>query len=343
MIDLKETAKQLCIIGGVSGYEDRIREAIIKLIEPYADLLQTDALGNLIVFVKGAKKRNNPVMLCAHMDEVGALVYRISKEGLLYMQSVGSMDPRVFIGKQVCVGDNSIPGVIGTKAMQLLSEEEKKRGSKINEIYVDIGALDKEDALKYINIGDQIYFLGEQEEFGDGCFMAKAIDDRLLCAVLIKLIHEPLPYDTWFCFTTCEEIGLRGASSLTERICPKYSMILEGTTAADFPCFEPYLSSTRQRHGAAVSIVDNGTFYNRELIERITAAADSNEILWQYRASIAGRTDSGAISTRNGGTKTICISVPTRYNHSQVSHVYWGDVEQVYEMARLFIKEMGVA
>lgn len=343
MIDLKETAKQLCIIDGVSGYEDRVREAIIKLVEPYADLLQTDALGNLIVFVKGAQKRNNPVMLCAHMDEVGALVYRISKEGLLYLQSVGSMDPRIFVGKQVYVGNDSIPGVIGTKAMQLLSKEEKKRGSRINEIYVDIGALDKEDALRYINIGDQINFQGEQEDFGDGCFMAKAIDDRLLCAVLIKLIHEPLPYDTWFCFTTCEEIGLRGAASLTEIICPMYSMIFEGTTAADFPGVEPYLSSTRQRHGAAVSIVDNGTFYNKELMEWMTAAADFNEIRWQYRTSIAGRTDSGAISTRNGGTKTICISVPTRYNHSQVSHVYWGDVEQVYKMAQLFINEMGVA
>lgn len=343
MIDLKETAKQLCILDGVSGYEDRVREAIIKLVQPYADLLQTDALGNLIVFVKGAKNRNNPVMLCAHMDEVGALVYRISKEGLLYMQSVGSMDTRVFVGKQVYVGNNSMPGVIGTKAMQLLSNEEKKRGSKINELYVDIGALDKEDALKYVDIGDQINFQGEQEEFGDGYFSAKAIDDRLLCAVLIKIIHEPLPYDTWFCFTTCEEIGLRGAASLTERICPKYSMILEGTTAADFPGVEPYLSSTRQRHGAAVSIVDKGTFYDRELMDRMTTAADLEGICWQYRTSIGGRTDSGAISTRNGGSKTICISVPTRYNHSQVSHVYWGDVEQVYEMVRLFINEMGEA
>lgn len=342
MNDLRKTGALLCAMDGCSGFESEVRETIRSMVSNYAERVITDPLGSLLVFVRGEKRRKEPVVLCAHTDEVGAIVFRISKEGLLYIRPVGYMDPRIFLGKRVHVGEKHIPGVIGCKAIQLCSAAEKLRAPGMTEIYVDIGARDKEDALRYVNIGDQVAFEGESVFFGNDHFMAKAIDDRLLCAILVELLKKPLEYDTWFAFTHGEEDGLRGAFAMTERLKPKYAMVLEGTTAADFPGVKPHLCSTRQGKGAVISLVDRGTMYNETVMRRMTAAGDAKGIPWQYRTTINGRTDSGGINIRNGGTLTFGASIPTRYGHSQVSHVCWSDVEAVAAFAELFVRETGV-
>lgn len=338
MNDLMKTAKSLCELDGICGYEDDVRRQIRERVAARAEEMIVDNLGSLLVFVRGRKRRAAPVLVCAHMDEVGAIVFRVSEEGLLYIKPVGYMDQRVFLGKRVHVGRNALVGVVGTKAIQLATAEEKLRAPDMTEIYVDIGAKDREDALRYVNIGDPVSFVGESITFGDQRFMAKAIDDRLLCAILVELIQEELPYDTWFAFSTCEEDGLRGAAAYTDRIRPRYAMALEGTTAADFPSVSTHLCSTRVGKGAVISLVDRGTFYNEKLMRAMLQAADREEIRWQYRTAINGRTDSGAISICGGGAATFGVSIPTRYGHSQVSNVYWPDVEQVVRLARLFIE-----
>ena len=295
MNDLMKTAAMLCDMDGICGYEDDVRYCIREMVKPYAQEILTDHMGNLLVFVRGEKRRAAPVLICAHMDEVGAIVFRVSEDGLLYIKPVGYMDRRIFLGKRVHIGRNGLVGVIVTLE-------------------------------------------GECLEFGDRRFMAKAIDDRLLCAVMIHLLREPLPYDTWFAFSVCEEDGLRGAEAYTDRIRPRYALALEGASAADFPSVSPHLSSTRLRKGAVISLVDRGTFYNEKMLRTMTKAADESGICWQYRTAINGRTDSGAISICSGGAMTFGVSVPTRYGHSQVSNVYWPDVEQAVRMARLFIE-----
>ena len=342
MDQLMKTGIALCDLDGCSGYEDDVRATIREMVPPYADTIIEDHLGNLLVFVKGAAPRPEPVLLCAHMDEVGAIVFRISGEGLIYMRPIGYMDPRVMLGKRVHIGPQKSPGVIGTKAVQLCSAEELKRAPGMSQIYIDIGAFDREDALRYVQIGDHVAFEGESLCFGDQRFMAKAIDDRLLCAILVEILKKPLPYDTWFAFSHGEEDGLRGAVALTERIKPCCALVLEGTTAADFPSVAPHLCSTRQTEGAAISLVDRGTFYHEETMRRALEAVQARGIQWQFRTTASGRTDSGSISIRNGGTRTLGVSIPTRYGHSQVSHVYWPDVEQVKAMAELFIEQTGV-
>ncbi len=339
MNELMRLSGLLCDLDGICGYEDDVRRKIKPLVAPYAQEMIVDHMGNLLVFVRGRRRRTAPVMVCAHMDEVGAIVFRISDEGLLYIKPVGYMDRRVFLGKRVHVGRDGLLGVVGAKAVQLSTPEEKKHSPDMTQFYVDIGARDREDALRYVKIGDPVSFAGEHLEFGDQRFMAKAIDDRLLCAVMIELMKTPLSYDTWFVFTCCEENGLRGAAACVNRIKPRCALVLEGTSAADFPSVAPHQSSSRQGQGAVVSIVDRGTFYNEEMLHAMTRAADQRGIRWQYRTSINGRTDSGAISICSGGAVTFGLSVPTRYGHSQVSNVYWPDVEQVFEMAKLFIEQ----
>lgn len=148
MNDLMKTAAMLCDMDGICGYEDDVRYCIREMVKPYAQEILTDHMGNLLVFVRGEKRRAAPVLICAHMDEVGAIVFRVSEDGLLYIKPVGYMDRRIFLGKRVHIGRNGLVGVIGTKAIQLCTPEEKRYSPNMTQIYVDIGATDREDALR---------------------------------------------------------------------------------------------------------------------------------------------------------------------------------------------------
>ena len=142
MFDLLKT---LCALPGPSGEEDAVRSFIRSQAEPYADEIRTDPMGNLLVFRKGEKRLAKPVMLCAHMDEVGVIVKRVTEDGMLKFGFVGGVDPRVVIGRRVKFGN--VTGVVGIKAVHLTSASERKTMPKAKDLYIDIGASSKKDAL----------------------------------------------------------------------------------------------------------------------------------------------------------------------------------------------------
>ena len=163
-----ELLKQLCRMNGVSGDEEQVREWIRAQARPYADTIRTDALGNLIVFKRGKKPSGSKLLLAAHMDEVGLIVTKITDEGFLKFDFVGGVDRRVAIGKPVVIGPERVSGIIGLKAIHLVSREEEKKTPKTDALYIDIGAKDKESAQKLVSLGDYGSFIGEPEELGRG-------------------------------------------------------------------------------------------------------------------------------------------------------------------------------
>ncbi|MDE6723404.1 MAG: M42 family peptidase, partial [Eubacterium sp.] len=201
--------KELCLLNGTSGDEDRIRDYIIDAIKEYCEY-SVDALGSILAFKKGKKTPSKKVMLSAHMDEVGFIVTHITDDGYLKFNPVGGIDPRVVIDRVVQIG--TIKGVIGAKAVHLLSDEEKKTAPNFSKLYIDIGASSKEEAEKYVSLGDFAYFSSDYNEFGNGFIKSKALDDRIGCMLMIELIKSDLEYDTYFCFNVQEEVGLRGAA-----------------------------------------------------------------------------------------------------------------------------------
>ncbi|MDL2263442.1 M42 family peptidase [Synergistaceae bacterium OttesenSCG-928-I11] len=341
MTDMMELMQVLCALDGVSGYEDGVREAIEGMIAPHVEEMTVDAMGSLIALKKGARAPARRLMVCAHTDEVGMLVFRITDEGLLKFVPVGTLDPRVLLGQRVRIGERRLPGVVAVKAIHLTSEAEKKISPPIDALYIDIGARSKKEAASHVRVGDPVMFDNEPGAFGEGRFRGKAIDDRLGCAVMVSLIRGNIPFDTWFAFSTCEEVGLRGASALTERVRPDMTLVLEGTSAGDMPSVRPDLRATRQGAGAVVSVADGGTVYNREVIEKMTCAADAAGIPWQPRSGMGGRTDSGSIHVRAGGSLTFGVSAPTRYIHSANNVVYMPDAKAVLDLTALFIATMG--
>ena len=307
MIDL---LKQLCRQNGVSGDEDAVRDFLREQAEPYADSIRTDALGNLIVFKRGRRSDGPKLLLAAHMDEVGLIVTRITDEGFCKFDFVGGVDRRVAIGKPVVLGPEKIPGVIGLKAIHLVSREEGKKVPKTDSMYLDIGAADKDEALALVRPGTYGSFLGEPEELGEGMLKAKAIDDRVGCAVMLSLLREELPMDVTFAFTAQEEVGTRGAFAAAFSVKPDIALVLETTTAADLPGVDDHRKVCAPGKGPVISYMDGATIYDRGLFRTLTRLAEGHGIPWQTKEYIAGGNDARTIQRSRAGVRVAALLPP---------------------------------
>lgn len=333
-----ENLKELCELNGVSGGENKVREYIIDKIKDKADY-SVDKLGNIIAFKKGLTVPKNKIMIDAHMDEVGLIITSIQSDGTLTFAEVGGIDPSVVIGRQVTVGAEELNGVVGAKAVHNLSADEREQPAKMESLYIDIGAADREEAEKYIALGDYAYFISEYTEFGNDVIKAKAIDDRFGCALMIDLINSELPYDLYFTFTVQEEIGLRGAKTAAYTVNPDIAIAVEATTAADIDGVAEQKQVCKMGNGAVVSFMDRGTMYNRDLYNIAFEQAKKKNIPCQTKSVIAGGNNSGAIHTTRGGIKTIAVSVPCRYLHSASSVANKNDMKACADMVNAIIEK----
>lgn len=332
-----DTLKTLCALSGVSSFEDPVRDYLMEQIAPYSSEMRVDSLGNLIVFKKGAKSTGNKLMICAHMDEVGLIIRQITDDGYLKFSAIGGIDRRVLIGKRVFVGWNRVPGIIGLKAVHLTTAEERGKVPKLQDYYLDIGARSKEEAEKLVSLGDFAVFDNEYLEFGNGMFKAKAIDDRVGCAIMLELIKRELPMDCTFVFTVQEEVGTRGAFGAAFSVTPEIALVLETTTAADLPGINGQKRVCEVGKGPVISLVDGGTIYDKELFHLLCDTADSAGIPWQVKHYIAGGNDSRAIQRTKGGVRVAGISAAVRYLHAPTSVGSIKDFEQMAELSTAFV------
>lgn len=332
-----ELLKKLCALSGVSSYEDPVREYIIEQTKPFADNIRVDTMGNLIVFKKGAKETGNKLMICAHMDEVGLIIKHITDDGYLKFSPIGGIDRRVLIGKRVYVGWNRIPGIIGLKAVHMTTPEERSKVPKLEEYYLDIGAANREEAEKLVALGDFAVFDDECLEFGNGYFKAKAIDDRVGCAVMLKMLQQDLPMDCTFVFTVQEEVGTRGAFGAAFSVTPEIALVLETTTAADLPGIKGQKRVCAPGEGPVISLVDGGTIYDKELFRLMCDTADQEGIAWQVKHLIAGGNDSRAVQRTKSGVRVVGLSAAVRYLHAPTSVGSIKDFEQMLTLSTAFV------
>ena len=324
--------KALCMSNGISGHEHNVREIIIREISEYVDELKVDNLGNIIAFKKGKLTPKKRLMLCSHMDEVGFIVTYINNEGYLQFQNVGGIDSHIIHGINVLVGDKCIPGVIGVSPTHMLSKSEKLQPGVSENLLIDIGAKDKENALNYVNIGDPVYFDSEFMEFQEK-IRAKALDDRAGCAILIEILKTDIPYDAHFVFTVQEEVGLRGAQTAAYNVNADCAIIVEATTAYDVPGVAEGKQICKIGNGPAISFMDRATVYNKEYFNLAIDTAKNNDIKFQFKKGVSGGNDSGAIHLSRGGVRTVAVSLPCRYLHSPWSMISLSD----YKYAKQFV------
>lgn len=329
--------KKLCLLNGTSGDETSVRDFIIREIKDFCEY-SVDVLGSVIAYKKGRKVPSKKVMLCAHMDEVGFIITHITDDGYLKFESVGGIDPRAVIDRAVQIGN--IKGVIGAKAVHLLSDDEKKTAPDFSKLYIDIGAKSREDAEKYVSLGDFAYFVSEYSGFGSGFIKSKALDDRIGCMLMIELIKSDLEYDTYFCFNVQEEVGLRGALCTSYQVQSDISVVLEATTAADLCGVSGEERCCVLGNGPVVSFMDSRTVYDKALYNLAFETAKENRVKIQTKTAVAGGNDAGAIQTSGKGSRVIAVSLPCRYIHSGASVVKESDIEETRKLLKAFLPKL---
>ncbi len=331
--------RKLSLVNGASGDESKIASVIIDEIKDYCEY-SIDALGNIIAFKKGKNAANHKVMICAHMDEVGFIITNITDKGYLKFANVGGICSGALFGKRVVVGDNKLFGVIGSKPVHFLKKDQEKNFPETDSLYIDIGAKSKEEALKYVSIGDRAVFDSDFVEFGDGFIKGKALDDRAGCAVMIKMLQSEIEYDTYFVFTTQEEVGARGATVATFSVNPEFAIVLETTTAADIAGVEPDDEVCKLKKGPVISFMDRGTVYDRELYKLTLETAEKNNIKAQPKTKVAGGNDSQVVHKSRCGVRTVAMSMPCRYLHSSSCVLQKSDIAATLELATKLVEEM---
>lgn len=297
-----ELLKKLTATFGPSGCEGKITELIKKETEAFCDEIYTDALGNLVCRKKGNGKK---VMFASHMDEIGIVVTFIDEKGFLRFADVGGLYLRNLINRRVRF-ENGVVGVIGT--------EENNEKRQMSKMFIDIGAGDREEAEKMVSIGDMAVFEGELT-CQNGKIISKAIDNRAGCYVLIEAMKRvKSENDLYFCFTTQEEVGLRGARCAAYKIEPEYALSVDVTDIGDTP--KAPKMAVKLGNGAAVKVMDYSVITSINVREKLIDIAENRGIKYQREIMMEGGTDAGVIHFTKGGVKTGGISIPTRYIHS---------------------------
>lgn len=325
---------------GVSGDESGVRALLKEILAPRVDEMWTDPMGNLIV-----RKGSGPVrvMLDAHMDEVGFLVGEITDEGYLSLRKVGGLDDRVLPGRQVWVGHRRIPGVIGAKAWHLCSPEERKKVIPFDDMYVDLGCRSRAEVEALgIELGDPVYFATEFELLGDRVAKGKALDDRVGCTVLARVLLEyDFPGITLLgAFTTQEEVGLRGAQVAAYHLKPDVALALEGTGSANVAGVDPFDTITNMGEGPVISLMDASGIPHKRVWDELVRLAREHGIRHQFRRMTAGGTDAGAIARAREGVPVCTISVPCRYIHTNAALCHLDDVDGAVQLVRRFLESV---
>lgn len=337
--------KNLSQTPGIPGNEEQIREVIRDELEEFVDEIRTDALGNIAC--KRTGTGGGPrILIAAHMDEIGFLVKHIEEDGgFLRIEPVGGFDPRLLLAQRVLVHGTGgrFPGVIGTKPIHLLEEEEKQKTPKIRNLFVDLG-MDHEEVKGRIEVGDQITMDQSYKEFGN-VVCGKALDDRVGVFVGIeaikKLARENPEHkaDVYFVGTTQEEVGLRGAGVAGYKLEPDIGIALDVTIALDIPDTKDREKVTKLGKGAAIKIKDSRSISNPKIVKTLRQIAREEDIPYQMEILPSGGTDAGAIQLTREGVAVATISIPSRYVHSVVESAARTDIEAAIDLLTSFIGE----
>lgn len=325
-----------------SGFEARIQAVIREHMSQYADEVHRDVHGNqwFVVNPKGSVR----LMLCGHVDEIGLMVRYIDDNGFIWVTRIGGPDPLQHWGQRVNVHTKNGPirGVIGRKPIHNTPPEERAKGAKLEDLFIDIGAKDKDEALKRVRIGDPITMAVGFERMPNDLAIARAMDDRIGAFVVLealKKVHaytkkkksHPLDCALYAVCSVQEEVGLRGAQTAAYTIDPHVGIAVDVGFATDYPPEnKKIVGDFKLGEGP---ILHRGANINMPLAEMMEGLCDKHNIPYQLSGDggIMG-TDAGAIQATRGGVAAALISIPNRYMHSPVEMISLKDAENSAEL-----------
>ncbi len=326
-----------------SGYESEAQAVFDHHVKPAADTYTMDAMGNRIATLNPS---GDPVlMLAGHMDELGFIITFINKDGFIYFDTIGGHDRTVISGRRVIIqtANGPVKGVTGKRAIHLMDEGDRKKVPEIHEIWIDIGAKSKKEALERVSIGDAATYDHEFELFHGSIGAARAFDNKVgayvVGEVLIRLAKEKkkLAAKVVSVATSQEEIGVRGATTAAYSVNPHIAVAIDVGHATDHPdCDNRKYGETKLGGGP---ILCRGANINPKVYQRLLAAAKKAKIPYQFDADPRPTgTDARAIQMGRGGVATGLISIPLRYMHTPSEVVDLEDVERCVKLLVEFAK-----
>lgn len=335
--------KKILDASGISGYEAQIAEIMRAEFKKSCDSVEIDNFGN-VIGKKGKGKKK--IMLAAHMDEIGLLVKQITKEGYINFIKVGGIDDRILPGQRVIVKSKKadVLGVIGSKPPHLQKEEERKQTIKYEDMFIDIGARSKEEAEKRVAVADPVIFEPNSGVLGGDLCYGKAVDDRIGCYALIKIMERIKPKAEIYAVATAqEEVGLKGAKTSSFAIAPDFAVAIDTTIAGDTPQIKERESSLRLGQGVAITIIEasgRGFIITEKVKDLFVETAKKNKIKYQIDVIEGGVTDGAMIHMSREGILTGVLSIPTRYIHSPTAVFSINDVDAAIDLAVKVIEKV---
>jgi len=325
--------KEICETAGTSGFENRIRDLVITELNKIPCDYSIDNMGNVAAFIKG-KDSSKKVMIGAHLDEIGFIITHIDSNGFLRFHTLGGFDPKTLTAQRVIVhGKKDLIGVMGSKPIHVMSQEEKNKAPKTTDYFIDLG-MERDEVLKYISVGNPVTRQREFIEMGE-CVNCKSLDNRVSVFILLetlKKLKEPA-FDVYGVFTVQEEVGIRGAQVSAHKIRPDFGIGLDTTIAYDVPGAAEHEKITELGKGIAIKIMDSSTICDTRMVEFMRKTADKNKIKWQNEILPAGGTDTANIQRMTpGGSIAGAISIPTRHIHQVIEMANKKDIEYGIEL-----------
>ena len=330
-----ELLTELCETPGAPGREERIRAVVRRELEPLADSIEVDPLGNLIARRAGAGGPR--LMLSAHMDEIGFMVTHVEDGGFLRLIPLGGFDPKTLTAQRVIVhGREDLLGVLGTKAVHLMSEEEKRKAPALDDYFVDLG-LPAERVRELVRAGDVVTRERAMARLGD-LVTCKSLDNRAGLYVMIEAFRALGEHacEVVAVASVQEEVGLRGARVATARVRPRIGLAIDITLANDGPGAKPHERITTLGGGAAIKVYDTSAIVPREVVEHLSAIAAERGIPSQLEVMVRGGTDTRELGLSGDGAQAGCVSIPTRYVHQVVESCHPDDLDACVALVAAF-------
>jgi len=340
--------KALTDANGVPGHEDEVRDVMREHIAPYADEVSVDHLGSLIAKKTGTAPDGPKIMIAGHLDEIGFMVTRIDEKGFLYFQPLGGWWEQVMQAQRVTVmtRKGNIPGVIGSKPPHILSPEARKNPVDKKEMFIDIGAESKVQAMEFgVRPGDSVVPVCEFTVMkNEKMLMAKAWDNRIGCAIAIDVLKQlkdvEHPNTVYGVGTVQEEVGLRGAKTAANVIQPDIGFSVDVGVAGDTPGVSEKDALAQMGKGPQILVYDGSMISHRRLRNFVTDTADELGIPYQFDYVAGGGTDAGAIHVTAGGVPSLAISIATRYIHTHAAILHREDFENAVKLITEVIKRL---
>ena len=337
--------KALVEAGGTSGYEGPVQALFRRQVEPLAESVTTDVMGNTIAVLNG---RGRPkLMFAGHADEIGFLVRYINDEGFLYFGPVGGWDAEVVVGQRVTVHTASGPvrGVIGKRAIHLMDEEDRKKKSELDALWIDVGVADRAEAERLVAIGDAVTMAASFERLQGELATAKSFDNRMavfIVAETLRLLQgQKVEAAVYGVSTVQEEIGLRGAHTASYGINPEVGVALDVCHAVDYPEADKLRRKVGDIRIGRGPVIARGANISPRVFELLVAAAQAEKILYQVEAAPRGTgTDANAMQISRAGMATGLVSVPLRYMHTPCEVLSLADLENACRLCAAFARRI---